>query len=492
MLGRPPRKRLFFQAANFLVPPLTVGQDITFPGLADNPAQTLYAIRCQPTAGSGVDPILVSWPNFFQAVIEDFSGEGFSCPAAPAPSGENKAYCLVGGLTDLPQQYADQALVNTLRPSLALFKIMVTGPVLPPPAPPPVLAAISHLVLWRLSTLHRRRLRGVGQRRRPSADCRRYHPKSDGTRVPAQERQSDTGKLPLCRRSTNDRSRRAPGRATGHERHLGSGQRGMSAGHAAAMNRAGTQKMQREMDRSIYYDEFSVRIASLIGLAVLCLGAAACGNGSSASALPLPSPTPVPPAIANQDARNVALTIDFLQIDLRAKRRAGTDQSRPAAQKTRLRSGLSIPGSAAQRASGHNVPGSDRQSQPDPLCDSMPACCGIGRGPNSRDLAQCFPGDRRGFCRRALCLPRASGRSRRESGLLRCFGVCRHAAAIRRPGAARRAQPWSAALSNSGGSAASGDGDESFSDTVLRSLPAFHRIGLRRFRQRRQSSANRH
>ena len=38
---------------------------------------------------------------------------------------------------DLPQQYADQALVNTLKPGLALFKIMVTGPVPPPPAPPP-------------------------------------------------------------------------------------------------------------------------------------------------------------------------------------------------------------------------------------------------------------------------------------------------------------------------------------------------------------------
>jgi len=137
MLGRPPRKRLFFQAANFLVPPLTVGQDITFPGLADNTAQTLYAMRCQPTAGSGVDPILVSWPNFFKAIIEDFSDEGFTCPAPPGASGENLAYCLVGDLTDLPQQYADQALVNTLKPGLALFKIMVTGPVPPPPAPPP-------------------------------------------------------------------------------------------------------------------------------------------------------------------------------------------------------------------------------------------------------------------------------------------------------------------------------------------------------------------
>ena len=132
-----PRKRLFFQAANFLVPPLTVGQDITFPGLADNPAQTLYAMTMPADGRVGSRSDFGQLAELLPSVIEDFSGEGFSCPAAPGASGENKAYCLVGGLTDLPQQYADQALVNTLRPSLALFKIMVTGPVLPPPAPPP-------------------------------------------------------------------------------------------------------------------------------------------------------------------------------------------------------------------------------------------------------------------------------------------------------------------------------------------------------------------
>lgn len=137
MFGLPPRKRLFFQAANFLVPPLTVRQDITFPGLADNPTQTLYAIRCQPTAGSGVDPILVSWPNFFIAISEDFGSQGFTCPAPPGASGENQAYCIASQFMDVPQQYADRALVNTLKPGLALFKIMVTGPVPPPPAPPP-------------------------------------------------------------------------------------------------------------------------------------------------------------------------------------------------------------------------------------------------------------------------------------------------------------------------------------------------------------------
>jgi hypothetical protein len=137
--GLAPRKRLFFEAANFLVPPLTVRQDITFPGLADSPAQTLYAIRCQPTAGSGVDPILVSWPNFFIAISQDFGSQGFACPAPPGASGENQAYCIASQFMDLPQQYADQALVNTLKPGLELFKIMVTGPVPPPPAPPPKL-----------------------------------------------------------------------------------------------------------------------------------------------------------------------------------------------------------------------------------------------------------------------------------------------------------------------------------------------------------------
>ena len=51
MFGLPPRKRMFFQAANFLVPPLTVRQDITFPGLADNSAQTLYAIDASRQQG---------------------------------------------------------------------------------------------------------------------------------------------------------------------------------------------------------------------------------------------------------------------------------------------------------------------------------------------------------------------------------------------------------------------------------------------------------
>jgi len=51
-------KRLFFQASEFLVPPLTVGQDIRFPGLADEPDQTLYALRCEPTEDSGVEPNL--------------------------------------------------------------------------------------------------------------------------------------------------------------------------------------------------------------------------------------------------------------------------------------------------------------------------------------------------------------------------------------------------------------------------------------------------
>ena len=137
MFGLAPRKRIFFQAANFLVPPLTVRQDITFPGLADNSAQTLYAMRCQPTAGSGVNPILVSWPNFFIAIAQDFGSEGFTCPAPPSASGENQAYCIAADFMDLPQQYADQTLVNTLKPGLELFKILVTGPVPPPPAPPP-------------------------------------------------------------------------------------------------------------------------------------------------------------------------------------------------------------------------------------------------------------------------------------------------------------------------------------------------------------------
>ena len=80
----------------------------------------------------GVNPILVSWPNFFIAIAQDFGSEGFTCPAPPSASGENQAYCIAADFMDLPQQYADQTLVNTLKPGLELFKFLVTGPV--PPA----------------------------------------------------------------------------------------------------------------------------------------------------------------------------------------------------------------------------------------------------------------------------------------------------------------------------------------------------------------------
>jgi hypothetical protein len=92
-LGLPPKKHVFLQASQFLVPPLTVLQDITFPGLTDAPDQILYAIRCQPAAGSGADPILATWPNVFQAIVEDFAANHFACPAPPGATGENQAYC---------------------------------------------------------------------------------------------------------------------------------------------------------------------------------------------------------------------------------------------------------------------------------------------------------------------------------------------------------------------------------------------------------------
>jgi len=130
-LGLPPKKRVFLQASQFLVPPLTVLQDITFPGLADVPNQILYAIRCQPVAGSGADPILATWPNVFKAIVEDFSDDHFVCPPPPGPSGENQAYCDALGYTDTPQQYADQALLDALDLGLQLFDIQVVPP---PPA----------------------------------------------------------------------------------------------------------------------------------------------------------------------------------------------------------------------------------------------------------------------------------------------------------------------------------------------------------------------
>ena len=118
-LGLPPKKRVFLQASQFLVPPLTVLQDITFPGLTDSPNQILYAIRCQPAAGSGADPILATWPNVFQAIVDDFAGDHFVCPAPPGATGENQAYCDALGYTDTPQQYADQALLDALNLGLA-------------------------------------------------------------------------------------------------------------------------------------------------------------------------------------------------------------------------------------------------------------------------------------------------------------------------------------------------------------------------------------
>lgn len=127
-LGLEPKKRLFFQASQFLVPPLTVGQDITFPGLTDIPDQTLYALRCQPSRDSGADPILASWLNVFGAIVEDFGGAGFNCPAPLEAPGENTAYCDALAFSDKPQQYADEALINALTVGMQLFAIMVPGP----------------------------------------------------------------------------------------------------------------------------------------------------------------------------------------------------------------------------------------------------------------------------------------------------------------------------------------------------------------------------
>ena len=130
-LGLPPKKRVFVQASQFLVPPLSVLQDITFPGLTDSPNQILYAIRCQPAAGSGADPILATWPNVFQAIVEDFADEHFVCPAPLDAAGENQAYCDALGYVDTPQRYADQALLDALNLGLQLFQIQVVPP---PPA----------------------------------------------------------------------------------------------------------------------------------------------------------------------------------------------------------------------------------------------------------------------------------------------------------------------------------------------------------------------
>ena len=130
-LGLPPKKRVFLQASQFLVPPLTVLQDITFPGLTDVPDQILYAIRCQPAAGSGAAPILATWPNVFQAIIEDFATDHFACPAPPGATGENQAYCDAQGYGDTPHEYADQALLDALNIGLELFQIQIPTP--PPP-----------------------------------------------------------------------------------------------------------------------------------------------------------------------------------------------------------------------------------------------------------------------------------------------------------------------------------------------------------------------
>ena len=129
-LGTSAKKRVFFQASQFLAPPLTVGQDISFPGLADSSDQILYALRCQPTPGTGVDPILATWPNVFQAVLEDFGGQGFTCPAPSDASPENVAYCLAVKFKDSSQQYADAAILNALTAGMQLFAILV-------PYPPP-------------------------------------------------------------------------------------------------------------------------------------------------------------------------------------------------------------------------------------------------------------------------------------------------------------------------------------------------------------------
>jgi hypothetical protein len=119
-LGRPGALRAFMTASSFFQPALPLSQTVTYPGLADQPAQDLVALRCIPPTKQQVDPILATWPNVFAAIQRDLAAQNFNCPYA-GNSGANEVYCIAKQFSDTPSGVVVTTLTNVLTVANTLF-----------------------------------------------------------------------------------------------------------------------------------------------------------------------------------------------------------------------------------------------------------------------------------------------------------------------------------------------------------------------------------
>lgn len=119
-LGRPGALRAFVTATRFFQPAVPLAQMVTYPGLADQPAQDMVAMRCVSPSQEKVDAFLATWPNVFAAVQRDLAGRGFSCPSA-AGAGDNEVYCIARQFSDTPNGVVVTTLANALDAANTLF-----------------------------------------------------------------------------------------------------------------------------------------------------------------------------------------------------------------------------------------------------------------------------------------------------------------------------------------------------------------------------------
>lgn len=118
-LGTPAALRVFATASVFFEPAIGALEASQYPGLSYRADQNLAVLRCQPPDGSGVEPILASWPNALRAIASDLGGS-FSCPPQ-AGSPENEVYCIASGYQDAPDVVIAAAIGRAIASGVQLF-----------------------------------------------------------------------------------------------------------------------------------------------------------------------------------------------------------------------------------------------------------------------------------------------------------------------------------------------------------------------------------
>jgi len=119
-LGRPGALRVFVTATVFFQPAMPVSEMATYPGLTDQPAQDLIAMRCVAPRQVVVDAFLATWPNVFAALQRDLAGKDLSCPS-PADAAENEIYCIARQFDDRQSGVVVTTLAGMINAGNTLF-----------------------------------------------------------------------------------------------------------------------------------------------------------------------------------------------------------------------------------------------------------------------------------------------------------------------------------------------------------------------------------